>query len=303
MSHMQEIRDAVNTGHYQRALDLATSSTSSPNTALLDFIRQSQIKACLPAGFTHELLEKTLRPITDDAWVASVCSYATTDDKELQQAIIRIGLERTRRVQAEEEEEGMPLKMATTDSDRSSQDTIGPLRQARQRLGTFQHRLSTFELLLDAAVQIPAGDADKPNAEEDEEMEIDDPWAESTDDEEGGLEDIAMTSTLPLKLSKFLEDPLEVSAIDLASHCEISALRILFNRHAVELYPYRVSIIEAIPPHVHPSSFEDLLPVTDAETTSERIPTGFVWNAHLTNDEHHPQFSQPGIQQSCRNGT
>jgi neuroblastoma-amplified sequence len=100
------------------------------------------------------------------------------------------------------------------------------------------------------------GDAD---ADEEE-----DPWADPE-------EHVPMTSAseAPFTLSEFLSQPLVDSSIILASEQRFRALELLSNYHDRTIFPFRYSILDAIPLHVHPSEYRHLLPANDFDTSTE----------------------------------
>jgi hypothetical protein len=227
---------------------------------------------------TVENVHKSLDPIKDDLWVAAACVDRILDDTALQRVLLDIALERTtaavRRSQP----------TATADDDDS---TSTPEESSRRDtlISHFTHfpadaRLCAIRALildrldrLNTFVEIcKAAPADMDGLENTDEWE-DDPWADSAQ------ADTQQAAEPPVALSVFLTDSLLRSAFLLASHQWFSALGIMFERHAAHLWPYRVSILDNIPEHVHPLSYRDFLPALDTSTNVEKRTASNPWRA------------------------
>ncbi|WVR04045.1 hypothetical protein IAU60_001044 [Kwoniella sp. DSM 27419] len=108
---------------------------------------------------------------------------------------------------------------------------------------------------------------------------IDDPWETSSDTENDTPVETKPASpilqpepstpavelaqaTPPIGITIFLNQAIALSALDLASSGSLAALEVVCRRHRDEMYPYRLSVIEAIPGWVSPVDLESagLLP-------------------------------------------
>jgi hypothetical protein len=67
----------------------------------------------------------------------------------------------------------------------------------------------------------------------------------------------------------------------LASEKRVNALDILFNYHERTLFPYRYTILDSIPLHVHPSEYHHLLPANDFDTNTEIRQVRKPWREKL----------------------
>lgn len=185
----------------------------------------------------------------------------------------------------------------------------GLLYQARKRLDTFD-------------ILSPAAQADNANLPKDmdavegkvqgdqllDDMELDDPWAEDSEEKDADTEESPVVDdpwetqsvkstaksdksqgskepTTPpslettILLSDFLPQPIQVSALDLASSAALSALRIVFDRHHSELFPIRFAILESLPGWIAPGDLKEsgLLPnVGENGGEAELQPRGNV---------------------------
>jgi hypothetical protein len=182
----------------------------------------------------------------------------------------------------------------------------GLLYQARKRLDTYEILSPLTESFSDAsAAEVETGVLDAPNEAEEEEMELDDPWAEGNN--EDGAETTSpviddpwestsvkstksdtkpiMTSkptslpssdseeTIAMSLEDFLPQPILNLALEFASSASLHVLRIVFDRHAPELFPYRFSVLDGLPAWVTPGELKEhnLLPVV-GDDGNEKTP-------------------------------
>ncbi|KAF8299282.1 hypothetical protein DL93DRAFT_2067916 [Clavulina sp. PMI_390] len=114
------------------------------------------------------------------------------------------------------------------------------------------------------------------DADEDE----DDPWAdEQTDLEpeppvvEPETTPASPSAPPPITLSEFLTtDPLS-NTIHLVEQSYFALAPIMIQRHHSLLVPYRLVILDAIPPYVAPSDYSSLLPSFNYSTNVEQLPT------------------------------
>ncbi|KAJ6574981.1 secretory pathway protein Sec39-domain-containing protein [Mycena capillaripes] len=239
------------------------------------------------AELTAENVHKSLDPIKDDLWVAAACVDRILDDAVVQRVLLDIAFERTtaalRRSQA-----AVTAAAATADDEDESKSDPEPSSRHDALISHFTHlpadarlsairalildrldRLNTFVEICKAAPVETEEVGNTPDAWEEE----DDPWAESTQ------ADAQQAAVPPVPLSVFLTESILRSACLLASHQWFSALAIMFERHAAHLWPYRISILDSIPEHVHPLSYRDFLPALDTSTDLEKRTASNPWRA------------------------
>ncbi|KAJ7038332.1 secretory pathway protein Sec39-domain-containing protein [Mycena alexandri] len=234
---------------------------------------------------TAENVHKSLDSIKDDLWVAAACADRILDDAAVQRVLLDIGLERTtaalRRSQAvavaAEDEADSPSVAPESSSRRDALvahfNEIPPDARLCAIRAVILNRLDLLNTFVEICKAAPAAadDADNgPDAWDD-----DDPWAESAQT------DVREAAEPPVALSLFLTDPLLRSACLLASHQWFSGLGIMFERHAVDLWPYRAAILDSIPEHVHPLSYRDFLPALDPSTNLEKRTVSNPWRTEL----------------------
>ena len=172
----------------------------------------------------------------------------------------------------------------------------GVLYQARTRLGTFLALSPALHATSSPEPQVEIGEAallsgDGDGKKDGEEVEVDDPWAETGDTTDEAVPEIddpweigsakskastiasaskslvineekAEETEFPIFLSDFLAQSIVDSALFLASAAAMSHLTSLFKRHGAELAPYRYSLLQSLPYWVPPGELNDygLLP-------------------------------------------
>ena len=181
----------------------------------------------------------------------------------------------------------------------------GLLYQARKRLDTYEV-LSPRESSLkdDAFVEVEAEVLDAPNEGEAETMELDDPWAEGNTEDDAEPSSViddpwestsnkstisdaepltAFNPTSPpatdpeetisMSLDEFLPQPILNLALEFASSASLHVLRIVLDRHASELFPYRYSILDGLPAWITPGELKEhnLFPVV-GDDGNEKSP-------------------------------
>ena len=215
---------------------------------------------------TPESIHAHLDPIINDHWVAAACFDRLVSDIATQRTLIDIGLQRS----ASALKRTYNIYSGSASKSQLQGDTtflLGRFREEpldaqvchirtclRERLD----RLNTYvELRRELVVK---GSED----EVDDEWE-DDPWADE-DPQQECTEDKSATFPLP----EFLTDDLPVTALSLAAQEQFSALGVLVDRHGTTLFPYRFTILGAIPEHTSPSDYRQFLPTYDPSKDSER---------------------------------
>ncbi|TYJ54672.1 hypothetical protein B9479_004706 [Cryptococcus floricola] len=265
-------------------------------------------------SLTSTAITQTLAPLPDlDTITTSfhlVTSGQAGDASQIKEAI-GLGLEKGLQVL------GDVLAVAEGAAEEDIRGMVGEREAAVEAylgLDEMRRRLDTWELLQPPPVASPINEKNveleegNKEKEAEEEIELDDPWGEdegeerttilddpwaeqspeistkevSEADEEEESEHSEIES-LPLGLFQFLTQPLPLSALELASAVALGALQMICQRHWQELYPYRFSILEAVPGWVQPSELleADLLPKLGAEDVE-------TWVAPLEADEALP---------------
>lgn len=97
----------------------------------------------------------------------------------------------------------------------------------------------------------------------------DDPWEDAADTEAGHQ---PSQRAPPISLSTFLSQSLVDSARLLATRESFGPLQILFKRHGLSIWPYRLLILACIPMHLSPSYYHELLPKLDLSRDEEYRP-------------------------------
>ena len=229
-------------------------------------------------GLSAELVSELLEDIPDDLWVTAACAERVVANPEVAQVLVMTGLRRSARLiesirgslasyehigDADAENNGSEQKLV---SYFTSHERERKLCVFRQMLLDRQDRIQTYLLMANSWKQSGGDDASS------EEREDDDPWAD-TEEEETPAEEPEAPMTLP----EFLSQPLVDSAVILASERRVGALGNLLNYHDRNLFPYRFTILDSIPLHLHPSEYHHLLPANDFDTNMEIHPTRRPW--------------------------
>ncbi|KAJ7783647.1 Sec39-domain-containing protein [Mycena maculata] len=229
---------------------------------------------------TAQSVHKALDSIKDDLWVAAACADRILDDAVVQRVLLDIGLERTtvalRRCQAAAavDDDSEDTTSATPETSVGRDALISHFNHlpADARLCAIRvvilDRMDRLNTYVEMCKLAPAESEEVVNTPDEWE---DDPWAESAQP------DAHKTADPPVALSAFLTDPLVRSACLFASHQWFSALGIMSERHAAHLWPYRVSVLDSIPEHVHPLSYREFLPALDASTNLEKRTRAIPW--------------------------
>ncbi|TXT11031.1 hypothetical protein VHUM_01782 [Vanrija humicola] len=163
------------------------------------------------------------------------------------------------------------------------------LQDARRRLDTYDvfapPRRRKEPSSTSHATESTDIDLDDPWADNNEEDDddvppiLDDPWAEDEDEDEDIKVDEVVTpepeaQEPPIDAPRFILQPLPLSVLSLAASASVSAVRAVCERHAEELWPYRLAIVEAVPAWVSPA--EDnmlaLLPGASDDGTEKPWP-------------------------------
>ncbi|CCA73530.1 hypothetical protein PIIN_07483 [Serendipita indica DSM 11827] len=226
-----------------------------------------------------ELIAELLEDVSDDIWVTAACAERVVSNPEVAQVLVKTGLRRSTRVI-----ESIKGSLASYEHIGETEDSAAGPEQSlqsyfrihererrlcilRQLLFDRLDRIQTF-LIMENAIQAAT-------AEDERELEEDDPWADPEEEEE--KEDSSPGPKASFTLFEFLSQPLVDSAIILASEQRFRALDLLQSYHDAALFPYRFSILDAIPLSAHPSEYHHLLPAADYETNMEIKPQRSSW--------------------------
>lgn len=232
---------------------------------------------------TVENVHEHLDALQDDLWVAAACHDRLVNDVEVQQALLRIGLQRTSQA-VQRCKDALNLPSADCESPESLQLDAAvayfqdlPIDAQLCRLHGLllgrQYRLVTY---VEMCKDIP--DDFGVSTDEDAEWE-DDPWAESSGGQRVSKEalnfPVAPSAFLnfPVALSAFLTSELVPSACYITIQALFPSLCVLLDRHGADLWSYRFTIYDSFPAHVDPSQYRDLLPRVSSAEDAESPPS------------------------------
>ena len=275
------------------------SSTSTPIdliTAPLDQINPETIRASLAALGDLESLDVCVRAVTNrsdenitairNILNAGICRGETVAAKVEEDARRSIGHDREW-TSVRQEEFGQILEEVLSDDEgmRNALRFYSHLVQLNRRLETY----TSFGPSAEAGPSKPREPVvDK---EVGEDMEIDDPWAETEEADtqlddpwESGSVDSekskrSITDSIarddpngdagesPIPLSAFLQTPLADCAVIVASSSALGTLKKLYARYQRDLWPYRYAILEAVPLWISPIDLKEteLLPWAEGD--------------------------------------
>jgi neuroblastoma-amplified sequence len=248
-----------------------------------------------------EDVNNILSPVRDDLWVVTACVDRLLDTPDAQRALLDLGIVRT--LGASERSQLVyngdvdeEVAQLSAEDVANKEDALLKYWQASPdaRLchmrAVLLHRLDRLNTFVEMCIEFKPTDDELPTSEEDtnlggEEWE-DDPWASEADETSTTAEEAPKSlvgdhsssdKAMPISLSLFLSEGLAHSASLLASLEQFPALKILFDRHADELWPHRLSILERIPEHAHPEDYRDILPSYNVNAERERRPADHPW--------------------------
>ncbi|KAH9082141.1 secretory pathway protein Sec39-domain-containing protein [Lactarius deliciosus] len=234
-------------------------------------------------------IDDTLGPIADDLWVVAAIADRVIDNSALLTYLLEVALKRS-----ESTVERLRASFALQD-DRETPDFGGqsPLFVDDDMVSYFSEnpsdarmcllrsllldrkdRLDTFTEMFATSVEAPV-ESDEPG--------WDDPWLDTVDTESEQQSEPGAPS---LPLSTFLIQTLVESAHLLATRGSVGPLRVLFKRHGLALWPFRLSILTCIPDHVPPSLYQDILPKLDTSRDVEHQSHAETWRQEVDWTEH-----------------
>jgi hypothetical protein len=237
-----------------------------------------------------ELLNELLSSDSDELWIAAAAADRLVDDIPIQRAILSAGIRATEGAVERLKSSAYfsTTKDSTDDEDETSSSdegdgSTGHVRDVdlvRIRLDLLRRRdlVDTYEAISKENAWNSLSDGVKDDNPAEDPWEAADAWDEDADPQASTGKSIPSP---PVTLSEFLSSKLQYTALNLASSRRLEALRMILKHHAVELFPYRFRLMEAIPEHVHPSEYQDLLPSIDFGTNREPLPTETRWRTVL----------------------
>jgi hypothetical protein len=216
-------------------------------------------------ALTLNEVRNILAPVEDDLWVTVACHDRLLDNVDVQRGLLEEGLKRTG--PSKERVTNLPLPVAGTSTEADEtlvsyfkdEPVDAQILCLRASLLGRLDRLNTFVEITRslAGSGSETGESAEPEWEED-------PWGEEDEDgEDGGAKETSVSEP-PLSLFRFLVEDLLTSALLAASAASFPSLRVLFRRHWLDLDSHRFTILDAVPEHVHPSEYRDLLPAPDS---------------------------------------
>ncbi|QRV90809.1 Secretory pathway protein Sec39 [Ceratobasidium sp. AG-Ba] len=244
---------------------------------------------------TPEIVRETLLPLEDDVWVAAACADRILNDVGTQSALLELGLLRTgqagEKIQNAMEEVGDKSEDDSGEEDSeedgqeegkeqgATQTEADPLKRAliedetsRRLLALRLVLLRRLDLTRTYGELIASGALLPQTASKPGENDEDDPWAEE-EEKEPPVSDEAPFMSLP----DFLATDIVYTALLFASTLRFAALKQLFVRHLDDLFPYRLLILENIPPHVPPVEYVHLLPSCNYSSMKEETRLSQPW--------------------------
>lgn len=216
---------------------------------------------------TVEAIHEHLEPIQDDLWVAAACVDRFSNNVGVQRTLLEVGLARTNHaVERCKAELDSTSPTWQNHKDHLSRYFLAVESDARLcYLRTILlERLDRLNTYVEFCKECPK---ESTTANDDLEEWEDDPWADGTTEAKPSI------ASPPMTLSTFLTDTLLSSACQLATEQWFGGVLLLLQKHPSQLHPYRFLVFDAIPEHVHPLEYRELLPALDHNTGMEQIVT------------------------------
>ena len=267
-------------------------------TVSIDEIDAASTRAALSSLSDPEALDLCVRVITtrDDintsavrtileAGISRGASYRTNFEDEVRN---QLG-EDQEWSSITEEQFGMALDVAL-----AKDEVTKNLIRSYSQLDQLRRRLETYLSFGPPAEAGPSKPRVQATPAQHDEEDLDDPWAEASQDDtdlddpwdsesvksvrsarsmpesvkQGS--DSGIEQTPPFPLAAFLSSPLPDSTTIIASSGALSALRNVYVRHQHELWPYRYSILEAVPLWISPTELKDMELLPQVQDQSEQ---------------------------------
>lgn len=252
---------------------------------------------------TQGVVTDLLGAVPDDVWAAAACFDRLLDDTTAQQSLLLHGISRTHKaVERCQEIAALPTEPDREQSPIYEHFQANPadaqLCQLRSILLQRLDRLNSYVEMEKASVGTDEEEEADGGLEDELEEWEDDPWADEAEGTSSTKppQKHKISAQLPISLSSFLVDDIVLSAQLLVSYQYFDAVRVLYEKHAAELWPFRLAVLDAIPEHAVPSSYRHLLPVLDASLSVELKWQGEPWRP--ISDFCESQNIQEAIRQS-----
>jgi neuroblastoma-amplified sequence len=231
-------------------------------------------------------INDTLSVITDDLWVLAAVVDRVIDDPGRLNDLLELALKRS---------EGLVERLRNSFVLQDTQeipaiDAQGPSSVDDELASYFREKPSDAQICLFRSIlldrkdkldtfmemcTIVVGTHDESGSPTEWE---DDPWVDATDAE---ADQHPSPGTPPLPLSTFLSNNLVDSACLLAATESFGPLQVLFKRHGISLWRFRISILACIPAHISPSYYKEILPKLDLSRDVEYEPPVQAWRPEL----------------------
>jgi len=233
-----------------------------------------------------------LKQARDDLWIAAACVDRILDSVILQRALLEAGLSRTaaaverskdvvagHEIISEESYDALVGHFCATTADAQLCHLRSILLQRLDRLSTFSEMQKEAPLVEEDVEDTGAGE------ESEVEVEIEDNWDDPWAEEPTNKPILAPAPTrplqLPFSLRTFLVNDLLWLACQLASEEWFSSLRVLLDRHGSYLWPFRLTVLDSIPEHVHPSEYQQIALKFDFPSYKELGPSFNPWRTEV----------------------
>lgn len=279
MESAEQLQDLLAEGSYDQALDLVSQSSIENKPELISYVNQLKFSQLPPASYTRDNLRATLQSIGDDSWVAEACAAVVTEDSDVVDEAVRIGLERTKGAKTWLQES--LSSEASSSEHQDSRDEWARIDQQLQKAERPRRLLEFRSTFLDAQRKLvlyrnlygltSSSSTTSQQDPDPEVIEIDDPWADSeTASTTMDTSSDEPTTLPPISLTTFFSSSVPYIAITLAACGHTSSLLQLYKQCLHELYPYRYAILDALPSYISPQQVDVILPVIDGTTKREK---------------------------------
>jgi hypothetical protein len=266
------LEQLLNDHQWEEAINfVATGATS--DSSILDYIHQLR---WYTEGPSLQAIHRSLAVIKNSTWVIETCLSTITDSLDVNEALVALGQERLALLMSKPfAQEPSPAGASDLTHGLAGkpelQDALEILADRRQRLDTFRlwTQVGTHPETTSEEPEDPWADLEPDNIESEE--------ASHAAHTPASVVSFYREDTPPVFLPAFIGQPLLQVAIQLAASIELEALRDLVTRHSEHLREHRFEILDAIPPHISPADYQDLLPEADPLSGNEALPTGNLW--------------------------
>lgn len=239
-------------------------------------------------ALTVDSVNGILRKIPQEEWVAAAVANKVVDDVNIQRTLLTVGIERTLPaversqraviIESPEEDESKVTTLADKSQRLAVHFATHPADELLCRLrALLLQRLDKLETYVEMfANRNQLDNSTVVNEDADGWGDLD-AWGDEAETDT----EATSSSSSTLTLSLFIRQPLLSSARHLAFNSCFTQLSVLLNRHSNILSSHRLTILDSIPEHLHPSQFQSLLPAIDYVTGVELIPPEEPWRSCL----------------------